>query len=241
MLRRRFLAAGTLVLLGAGAVRANESLYPAPSGPPGAPFPDPNFKLAVMSALLDKGVLDLGTRRAFAEHVLGRPFDLEREGYAPIPGARDYLVRYPLSKEMLEAVDHLVLDGGDSIYFYIWSFWHGEDDTFDVQSLAGIENCPNIVKLEIVSMIPSVDLGILAPLRRLEDIAIGVPVSTVEALLDLPALRSVEFLDDDLYDAVTTPGHPVRAVMEALKARGVSVWVHWVAWSGDGPPPPAYR
>lgn len=237
MRRRELLVGGSLAVLTAPVGSANSAPnYPAPSGSPGAPFADPNLKLAIMSGLLDKGAIDLGTSTELAEHVLRRKVDFETEGYDPIPAVRDYLERYPLTPEILRQADSLILDGGNSIYFYIWFFWHGEDDTFDVENLAGLGNCPNIKSLDLISMIGLVDLRHLVPMPQLQDLRVGVGIANIPALLDMPALRSVQILNDRIYDEVMTPGHPTRSVMEMLKERGVSIWVHWVSSSvGDLP------
>ena len=101
---------------------ADRAVYPVPEGPPGAPFSDVNFKLAVMSALVDNGVINLGKPPQLARHLVGDGFDYEREGYHPVPEVRDYLARYPLSPDMLGSLDTLNLDGGSSIYHHIWHF-----------------------------------------------------------------------------------------------------------------------
>lgn len=230
MLKRRDLVAAGGVLATLGWPRmASASRYPAPGDTPGAPFDDPNLKLAILSSLIDKRLIDLGTPQQLAEHVLGRPVDLEKEGYKLIPAVRAYLDRYPLTPDLLNQIDELVLDGGNSVYRYVWFFWDGEDDIFDINSLAGIEHCPNIKGLDLTSMIGTVDLRDLLPPFKVETISAGVALSNIPALLDMPSLRSVRILDDQLYEEVTTPGHPNRQVMEVLKARGVSVWVHWVS------------
>ena len=96
--------------------------YPAPTGQAGAPFADANFKLVVLSALLDAKVLDLGTPGTLAAHVLGRAVGLEEEGYEPVPGALDYLARYPLTDVLLAQVRSVVFDGGNAIYPFIQYF-----------------------------------------------------------------------------------------------------------------------
>ncbi|MFK3779476.1 DUF6892 domain-containing protein [Agrobacterium sp. NPDC089420] len=230
MLKRRGLLAIGAILATLGQSRvAAASRYPAPENRPGVPFDDPNLKLAILSSLIDKQLIDLGTPQQLAEHVLGRPVDLENEGYKPIPAVRAYLDRYPLSSDLLYQIDELVLDGGNSIYRYVWFFWDGEDDIFDINSLAGIKHCPNIKSLDLTSMIGTVDLRDLLPPFKVETINAGIGLENIPALLDMPSLRSVRILDDQLYTEVTTPDHPNRHVMEALKARGVSVWVHWVS------------
>lgn len=214
---------------------ANRPFYPAPEGAPGDPFSDVNFKLAVMSALADDGIISLGSPPQLAQHLLGDRFDYEREGYHPIPAVQDYLARYPLTPDMLGLLGTLNLDGGNALYHHIWPFWDGESDDFDIQSLEGIASCPNIRQLSVVSMLSSVDIGLLTPLSQLADLEIGVPVVNLPALREISALRSVSILNDDIYAEVTQPGHPTRQVMEDLKHRGVRVWVHWV--SHDAQPP----
>lgn len=138
--------------------------YPAAEEPAGAPFKDPNLKLAVMSELLDRHLLDLGTPRELASFVLGRPVDLDADGYEMLPAARDYLVRYPLSQELLDAVDTLTFDGGSSIYNFAWYFWGGETHHFDIVSLEGIEACRNLEAVHVIAVFAVTDLS---PLQRL--------------------------------------------------------------------------
>lgn len=78
MLKRRdFVAAGGILATLGWSRMATGSRYPAPGDISGAPFGDPNLKLAILSSLIDKQMIDLGTPQQLAEHVLGRPVDLE--------------------------------------------------------------------------------------------------------------------------------------------------------------------
>ncbi|WP_443726234.1 DUF6892 domain-containing protein [Rhizobium mongolense] len=135
-----------------------EPSYPAAVGMAGAPFADPNLKLVVLSLLLDAKQIDLGTPAQLASHVLGRAVDLEDEGYEIIPEAQDYLERYPLSDELLAAVEEIEFDGGGTAYRFAWYFWDGEDDVFDVKDLSGIELCRNLRSFSAISMIGNVDV-----------------------------------------------------------------------------------
>ncbi len=138
-------------------------VYAAPSGEPGAPFKDVNLKLSVLSELIEKGHLDLGDPQDLYDHLLGRHFDLEAEGYEPVAEARDYLARYPLDAALLDKVTSLELDGGSAIYRYIYYFWDGESGEFDVASLEGIEHLRNLKSVRIIALVgPEADL---APLR----------------------------------------------------------------------------
>ncbi len=230
MLKRRdFVAAGGILATLGWSRMATAPRYPAPGDMSGAPFGDPNLKFAILSSLIDKQLIDLGTPQQLAEHVLGRPVDLENEGYKPIPAVRAYLDRYPLSTDLLSQIDELVLDGGSSIYRYVWFFWDGEDDIFDFTQPCRDQALPEHKSLDLTSMIGTVDLRDLLPPFKIETINAGIALEDIPALLDMPSLRSVRVLDDQLYADVTTPGHPNRQVMEVLKARRISVWVHWVS------------
>nr|WP_250811520.1 hypothetical protein [Neorhizobium tomejilense] len=188
--------------------------YPIASGDPGAPFSDVNLKLAVLSALLRAKAIDLGSPEELASHVLGRPVDLEKEGYERIPEALDYLSRYPLTDELLASVEWIEFDGGAVIYPYVWYFWGGEESAFDIKDLSGIRFCRNLKFISVISMIDTVDIRDLAPLTKLERVSINVPSENLEALLDLPSLRQ----------AGRFSGAPAaRGVLETLKQRGVQV------------------
>lgn len=208
--------------------------FPPPRGRAGDPFEDPNLKLVVLNALLETGHLDLcGDTDDLAEHVLRRAYDFEEEGYELTPEVLAYLYRYPLTPELLSKVEYLPFDGGNEIYAKIWPFWDGETDDFDVGGFGGITNCPNIKTLDMHSMVHSVDIADLAGLSTLEELGIGVGVTNLESLRDLPTLRKLSIYNDRVYDDVVTPGSQTRRVMEDLKARGVEVLIHWVTRVGD--------
>ncbi|MCF1450169.1 hypothetical protein FS815_25610 [Agrobacterium vitis] len=219
--------------------KPTEPPYPAPAGIAGAPFADPNLKLVVLSSLLDMKQIDLGTPKQLATKVLGRAVDLEDEGYEMIPEALDYLQRYPLSDELLSAVEELGFDGGATVYEFAWYFWDGEDDVFDVKDLSGIERCKNIKSFSAISMIGKIDVRKLTSFHKLSYLSLSTGIDHIDALLELPALREVRVLDNGVYDEVTKVGTPVRQVFETLKDRGVRVWVHWMA--ATEPAPPAFE
>lgn len=209
------------------------------TGAAGAPFADSNLKLVVLSSLLDAKQIDLGTPAQLATHVLGRAVDLEDDGYEIIPEARAYLERYPLADVLLAAVEEIEFDGGGTAYEFAWYFWDGEDDVFDVKELTGIELCRNLTSFSAISMIGNVDVRALLSLQKLEYLRLNTGIDHIEALLDLPRLKEVRVLDNGTYDEVTTTGTPARRTFDALKDRGVRVWVHWA--SATEPTPPAFE
>ncbi|MBK4214594.1 hypothetical protein JJJ17_01500 [Paracoccus caeni] len=212
--------------------------YPAPSGEPGAPFADVNFKLVVLSSLLDAKALDLGTPEQLAQHVLGRPVDLEDEGYDLIPEVLDYLARYPLDAALLAQCREIVFDGGNEIYTFPYYFWSGEDESFDVTSLTGIEHCTNLTSTHAISMIEMVDIKDVTGLPRLERLSISVDHGNLNALRDIPSLKSFRLLDTDAYRDAMTPGHPTRTLLDELKRRGVKIYVSPTTWPGAARPIP---
>lgn len=146
-------------------------VLPHPQGEPGAPFKDPNLKLAVLTELLDLAEIDLGDVAQFLSAVTGRAVDVEKEGYEKSHAAYDYLVRYPLAQEMLDKVTDLVFDGGNSIYPFIWRFWDGETNDFDVYSLEGIEALHNLKRVQFIALADPRKID-LSPLRRIPGVEI---------------------------------------------------------------------
>lgn len=190
-------------------------VYPAPTRAPGAPFADPNFKLVVLSAMLESDNLDLSSYKEFADFAMRRPVDLEEEGYHLMQEAYDYLVRYPLTDADIESVETLTFDGGNAIYPYCFRFWDGETNEFDVKSLEGIARCTNLRRIICISMIETLDIAQLTGLAKLEDIDLTTCINT-QRLLDLPALKKLAFRDGVL----TAP------LIAALRAKGVQMRIY---------------
>jgi hypothetical protein len=188
--------------------------YPAPAGPPGAPFDDPNFKLVVLASLNGTRVIDLGQPQDLAESVLGRPVDLERDGYEPIREAYDYLARYQLSDAVLAEVEALKFDGGSPIYRYFYYFWGGEERDYDVASVAGIARLTNLREFNHASMLKRFDAAHLVGLDHLETLSFECDCLNPEKLLELPALKWLTFYRQ----AITDP-----SLVAAFKQRGIAV------------------
>jgi hypothetical protein len=190
--------------------------YPAPEGAPGAPFADPNFKLAVMSSLVEHDALDLGRYEDLAEFVLKRPVDLEQEGYALIREAYDYLVRYPLTETDLARVESVTFDGGNEIYSYCFRFWDGETGEFDVGSIKGIARCLNLRSIYCIALIEELDVADLVSLAKLEELDLPERCVNPQRLLDLPVLKKLSFHEGVISD---------EALLARLRAKGVAVTI----------------
>lgn len=184
-----------------------------------APFVDPNFKLAVMAELIDTRVLDFGGFEAFLKFIEGPQYDYEKDGYAPSARAYDYLGRYPLTPQHLSSVRFLEFDGGLSIYEYVYPFWDGETELFDIATLADVRHLPNLERLSVISMLSGTDLKPLRAARKLERISLGL-VGTwqnMDALLGLPRLERLSLFKSNLRNRFRDP------VLNALKDKGVKI------------------
>ena len=72
---------------------------------------------------------------AFARDHVDRAIDVEREGHAAIPEAKQYFQDLALTKTQLGKVTRLAIDGGAQVYLQIIPLWDGQDDTFDITSV----------------------------------------------------------------------------------------------------------
>lgn len=192
-------------------------LYPPAEGAPGAPFADPNFKLAVLSSLLEHDSLDLSSYEDLASFVLKRPVDLEKEGYEFMPAAYEYLARHPLTDADLALVETLTFDGGNEIYPYCYRFWDGETKEFDVKSTEGIGRCANLRSIVCIAMIEKLDIAQLVGLAQLEEISLPQSCINPQRLLELPALKKLSFHEGVIGDAV---------LLTRLRLKGVAIKVY---------------
>lgn len=190
-------------------------VYPAATGAPGAPFRDPNFKLAVLSALIAADALDLAEPQDLADFVLPHHIDLGREGHNFMPEAYDYLVRYPLTDDDLARVETISFDGGEPIYRYCDYSSSGSGGEFNVGSVEGIARCVNLRVFHYPDLLFGLDCDHLAGLRRLAELELPVAECRhPERLLDLPALKVLSFSRGVIADP---------ALIAKLRQRGVRI------------------
>lgn len=182
------------------------------------PFSEANFKLTVLSAAMEEGALDLGDYPEFLQAIEGPNYDYEERGYDPSTKALDYLTRYPLDPETLNELDTLVFDGGNEIYPYIWPFWGGESELFDIQTLTDLRLLPNLRTFEVISMLLGTDLSPLAACPKLRDLSLGLTGTWQDfpTLASLADLQSLTVFGSDLPpDAAST--------LDTLRTRGVKI------------------
>lgn len=112
-------------------------------------FEDFGFKLVVINSILEKNTSFSEDLEKMKEKYVD---NYDGDGYECIPEMVDYFENLQLTKEDLELVRELVFDGGEDIYFLIMTYWDGESDEFDVQSIKGFENLPNLERVVWMSM-----------------------------------------------------------------------------------------
>lgn len=107
---------------------------------------DFNFKLMVINELMyvDKILVPKFDINEFAQNYKARKIDIEEEGYSPINEAIDYFRNLEIPMDLLIDIRELKSDGGDEIYRQIIPFWDGEDEQFNVKSIADIQYLPNL-------------------------------------------------------------------------------------------------
>jgi hypothetical protein len=191
--------------------------YPQPDSERSQWFEDPNFKLVVLSDLINQNLIDLGSYEEFAKHVPGREVNFNNEGYGLLPECLDYLYHYPLSETLLRSVKRIVFDGGLEIYSYAYRYWDGETDEFDVKSIPGIDHCPNVTFFDDISLCHDTNLSKLSRLKGLEKVRLSNRAyDQYESLRSLPALKTISVFKRH----VSPDGLKVLAL---LKAQGVDV------------------
>ena len=131
---------------------------------------------------------------------------------------RSELVGTPVSREMALAVREILNTVmPDPAKFDVWPQWDGEDDTFCVRSLAGIEGFEGLEKLLLGEDVAIDDLGPVARLQRLLEFELKRdPLPSLRPLLECAALRRVK---------LAASAAQQEDVLAELRARGVTVEV----------------
>ncbi|SNQ42128.1 leucine-rich repeat domain-containing protein [Cellulophaga lytica] len=107
---------------------------------------DFNFKLMVINKLMyiDEVLYPKFNVHFFAKNYKDRTINIEEEGYKIIPEVAAYFKKLPIPSSLLLDIVELQPDGGDEIYAQLIPFWSGEDDCFDVKSIADIKYLPSL-------------------------------------------------------------------------------------------------
>ena len=112
-------------------------------------FENFGFKLVVINSLLleetsfSKKLEEM--KEKYVEEYDGDEFECIEEMV-------QFFENLKLTEEDLALVKKLVFDGGEDIYFLLMPDWDGESEEFDVKSVKGFEQLPNLKEVEYISM-----------------------------------------------------------------------------------------
>lgn len=111
----------------------------------------------------------------------------------------------------------LVCEGGNTIYTLVTYQWDGEDDSFDLTSLEGIEVLKNLETLHAHVMVKGpVSLQPLRQLKKLRHLSLAYKSFTdYEALLEINTLESIGIQHVD--------NKNIALIVAALKEKGVTI------------------
>lgn len=181
---------------------------------------DPSLRLLLLQAAWNENLIPRFDKAAFFRDQLHEELTDEGEyNYRIDTRVLDALLAIPLTDETLAKLKFVEMDAGNQIYGYIWSYWDGESGEFDVKDLSGIEACTALESLIFIAGARFKDVSPLAGLPALTEFKdFSDPIADLRPLLSVPKLRTL----DVNYEP--TPAN--RAVIAALKLRGVSVVEH---------------
>lgn len=215
---------------------------------------DPMLKLALLGALADEGLRPLDWER------LRREFppeldDFERDDPDAEPDELD--ADYAFNANLARHLDAQGVSTAElarltrltwpdpNVQGGLWPQWDGEDETFDLTDLRGLEHCTGLEYLDLEG--PIKNLKTVGALGNLRSLALLVPATDLKPLSHLTALTALRLSRTrarDLAPLAALPalatltvswdwdiGPEVRAANEplvaALSARGVKVKVAW--------------
>lgn len=209
--------------------------------------PDEILHLAILNALFEQGVFS--EERARIHGLLQEKYESTIQEYSePIPEIISELLALRPGPERLAEIRRLEWPA-DDIIFLAWPRWDGEDETFTLGDLSGIEGLVSLETLSIDLAGPKLDLGPLRACSKLSSIVIECGgFQGIEALAALPHLKfldlrlSEEEFDDEEHKAllalrtkgtllgdelmvqlgIDDPDTRIEALREVAKLRGIN-------------------
>lgn len=161
---------------------------------------DPNLHLAACAALQQQKVLSIFDKKSWYKKTLSVTYkDTEKYNYSAQEKILEWYQQQPVTEHLSE-ITGLSWAPDSGPITDIWTYWDGEDDTFTIHSLKGIEQCKKLQSIHIESLLECDDLS---------------PVSA------LPALKSIQ-----CSNVVIAANEANKRVIEALQKRGVQVTIN---------------
>lgn len=179
---------------------------------------DKNLKFAILDNLITNGDFYFDREEFFQNNPEIDSADYE---YSACKLLEDYFENIALESSKLQSLDEFSWGISAEIISSIWKHYDGEDDYFDISSLEGLENCPNITEIFFEYCWNVRDLSPLNKLKKLQEITIysnEIEVNSLEPLAKLPNLKKIQFEGLKFKDQAETD-----KIVEILKSKGVEV------------------
>lgn len=178
-------------------------------------FPDPNLALTVLEAMRAEGIAPAFDAVSFAAAK-----GYQRDDHEADLKARAELLKATLSERGAERLTELYWDGGNGVHHDVWTYWDGEDETFDVRVLEGVSALTNLHSLVFTGGWGVLDASPLQELSSLREVTIEGGFVDVAALEPISSLKRISL---SYVQNVETAAN--STAIEKLRARGVEVEV----------------
>jgi hypothetical protein len=170
-------------------------------------IPDINFKLCLINTLRKQKLVPKFNKKKFWQDTFGAPYDDYADyAYQSVPEVIAYYQNFEIDKSLLDKITKIQWSGSEDIIFDINSQWDGEDNTFEISSLAGIELCEKVEKIDLtLGLDPMpweikklnlqktfVSLSPLAKLPKLKELTLAGFLQDIEVLLEIPSLKKLQ-------------------------------------------------
>lgn len=154
---------------------------------------DKNLKLTIIDSLISNGLIQFNRDIFLHETCRWTKYKTKRFYDKPIPEILEYFLSIELGKYPLHKIIKLYQSGINEINYLIWNGWDGETDYFDIKTLEGVDQMPNLNKLILGTTMIN-DLTPLISLCKLKEVSIISTniIQKVEILLEIKTLEKVE-------------------------------------------------
>ena len=183
---------------------------------------DHNLRYALLEDLANQKIFQFDKKTFFKEQLKKEYDPCASYNYQPCEPIEVYFQSIDLLSQPLENIDALDWSASSNVIHYIWQQWDGEDEYVDLESLEGIEICPNIKSITVEYLWRVTNLSPLSKLKKIESIVIWSPPA--DPIESLSPLLKIENLKDICFEGVRFENHEeTEQVIEQLKEKGVQV------------------
>lgn len=191
---------------------------------------DINLKYVIIQSLVDLKLFSFNRDRFIEENNINHG---EVGDYSPTPEVETFLANITLDHMHLKKVTELWTDTFAGIYRYIWCEMEPETDYFHIESLEGIELCPNIKKIDINMLSYISDFSPLTKLEKLEEVTVeyGWPLSkkvlSLKPFLNIKSLKSLTLrgLEHSFFG---DEAESIQEIVKELEANKIKVELEFI-------------